>query len=460
MKKKICVRAKLSLGLCSFHLVIFIAVVALGQTDASSWRTLPNAPVAPDNGRFDDVFFINPETGWIANVAAGKIYKTTDGGESWIEQIEARNVFGYFVGFRCVGFASEQLGWAGNINLHNIPVARRSLFETRDGGRTWANISDRISGPDPAGICGLWVVNDRLVYGAGRWNGPPMFIKSTDAGMSWAALDLRPLATGLVDVFFFNADSGLIVGGKGVGSSLEEQNASQSVILFTADGGKTWKTVYEGTTKGKWCWKISFPTRTIGYVATQGPTGDGIILKTTDGGLTWQEKFVGVGLGFSGIGFATSQKGWVGALGAYETLDGGESWQEVANVGQRINRFRILSATLGYAAGETVYKFSSDQSTSVFDNKNAGPTAFALLQNHPNPFEASTTIAYHLKQSGFVELSVYNVRGRTVAILVREHQPAGKYGVAFDGSKLPNGIYFCKIQSGNVVEARKMILMR
>lgn len=163
MKKKICVRAKLSLGLCSFHLVIFIAVVALGQTDASSWRTLPNAPVAPDNGRFDDVFFINPETGWIANVAAGKIYKTTDGGENWIEQIEARNVFGYFVGFRCVGFASEQLGWAGNINLHNIPVARRSLFETRDGGRTWANISDRISGPDPAGICGLWVVNDRLV---------------------------------------------------------------------------------------------------------------------------------------------------------------------------------------------------------------------------------------------------------------------------------------------------------
>jgi hypothetical protein len=43
-----------------------------------------------------------------------------------------------------------------------------------------------------------------------------------------------------VDVFFFNADSGLIVGGNGVGSSLEEQGASQAVILFTADSGRTW----------------------------------------------------------------------------------------------------------------------------------------------------------------------------------------------------------------------------
>jgi hypothetical protein len=58
------------------------------------------------------------------------------------------------------------------------------LFETRDGGATWANISNRIVGPDPAGICGLWVVNERLVYDVGRWNGPPMFIKSADGGMN------------------------------------------------------------------------------------------------------------------------------------------------------------------------------------------------------------------------------------------------------------------------------------
>jgi photosystem II stability/assembly factor-like uncharacterized protein len=332
-------------------LALFVNIAAHGQTNTGSWRALPNAPVVPENGRFDDVFFINPTTGWITNVGEGKIYQTADGGQSWVEQLDAQRAFGYHVGFRCVGFANEQAGWTGNLNFHNNPIPRRSLFETRDGGKTWTNISNRITGPDPAGVCGLWVVNEQIIYGAGRWNGPPIFIKSIDGGNSWTSMDLRPMATGLVDVFFFNADSGLIVGGKGVGSSLDEQRASKAIILFTTDEGSTWKTVYESTTAGKWCWKISFPTRNIGYVATQGPTGDGIVLKTIDGGLTWEEKFVGAGLGFSGIGFATSTKGWVGAFGTYETSDGGNTWQEVANVGRLINRFRILSDTLGYAVG-------------------------------------------------------------------------------------------------------------
>jgi photosystem II stability/assembly factor-like uncharacterized protein len=438
-----------------FLMALAIAGAAHGQTNAGSWRALPNAPVARANERFDDVFFLNPMIGWVVNLPENKIFKTIDGGENWVEQATLGSVF-----LRCIGFANEQLGWTGNLNFHNNPIAKRSLFETRDGGITWANISNRIAGPDPAGICGLWVVNARLVYGAGRWNGPPMFIKSVDGGMSWTSLDLRPLATGLVDVFFFNADSGLIVGGKGVGSSLQEQNASQAVILFTADGGQTWRTVYESAAKGKWCWKISFPTRAIGYVATQGPTGDGIILKTTDGGMTWQEKFVGAGLGFSGIGFATAQKGWVGSLGAYESSDGGESWQEVANVGRLINRFRMLSPTLGYAVGQTVYKYSPSQPSAVSENNSSPPAQFTLSQNHPNPFKTSTTIAYTLKQSGFVELSVYDIRGQAVATVVRGPQPSGKYSAQLDGLNLPSGVYFYKLSAGGFVATKKMILLR
>ncbi len=444
--------------LCSrYQWRIFLMALAIAGTvhGQSSWRALLNAPVARQNERFDDVFFLNPMTGWVVNLPQNKIFKTIDGGESWVEQATLGSVF-----LRSIGFANEQLGWTGNLNFHNNPIARRSLFETRDGGATWANISNRIAGPDPAGICGLWVVNERLVYGVGRWNGPPMFIKSADGGMNWTFLDLRPLVTGLVDAFFFSADSGLIVGGKGVGSSLAEQGASQAVILFTADGGQTWKTVYESTAKGKWCWKISFPTRTIGYVATQGPNGDGIILKTTDGGMTWQEKFVGAGLGFSGIGFATSERGWVGSLGSYETSNGGESWQEVANIGRLINRFRMLSPTLGYAVGQTVYKFSPGQPSAVSDDNGSPPREFTLSQNHPNPFNASTTISYTLKQSSFVELSVYDVRGQTVATFIRERQSNGKYSVQLNDLKLPSGVYFYKLSTNSFVATKKMILLR
>jgi photosystem II stability/assembly factor-like uncharacterized protein len=71
--------------------------------------------------------------------------------------------------------------------------------------------------------------------------------------------------------------------------------------------------VYESTHTGVWCWKISFPTRQIGYVSTQGAQNNGVVLKTTNGGLSWQEIVVGQGLGFSGIGFVSSSFGWVAA---------------------------------------------------------------------------------------------------------------------------------------------------
>lgn len=81
------------------------------------------------------------------------------------------------------------------------------------------------------------------------------------------------------------------------------------------------------------------------------------MLKTTDAGRTWSELPVDDDVGFSGIGFATPQLGWVGAaLTAYETRDGGQTWRPV-ELGARLNRFRMLSPDLGYAAGRRVYRY-------------------------------------------------------------------------------------------------------
>jgi hypothetical protein len=97
---------------------------------------------------------------------------------------------------------------------------------------------------------------------------------------------------------------------------------------------------------------------------------------------------------------------------------------------------------------------------------------FNLEQNYPNPFNPTTTIKYRVpsviarsgatKQSDdlLVQIKVYDLFGREVATLVNQKQAPGNYSVQFNGSKLPSGIYFYKLQSGSFAQTRKMILMK
>jgi hypothetical protein len=88
------------------------------------------------------------------------------------------------------------------------------------------------------------------------------------------------------------------------------------------------------------------------------------------------------------------------------------------------------------------------------------PSAYALEQNFPNPFNPGTTINFSIPTEGFVTLDVYNSIGQKVATLVNETKTAGTYAVNFDASDLTSGIYFYKISSGNFAETKKMILLK
>ena len=98
--------------------------------------------------------------------------------------------------------------------------------------------------------------------------------------------------------------------------------------------------------------------------------------------------------------------------------------------------------------------------TDVESNSEVMPTAFALEQNFPNPFNPSTKINYSIPTEGFVTLDVYNSIGQKVAALVSETKTAGTYTVNFDASNLTSGIYFYKISSGSFSETKKMILLK
>jgi aryl-phospho-beta-D-glucosidase BglC (GH1 family) len=97
--------------------------------------------------------------------------------------------------------------------------------------------------------------------------------------------------------------------------------------------------------------------------------------------------------------------------------------------------------------------------TSVEENNNI-PLNFELQQNFPNPFNPRTKISYSIKEEGLVTLKVYDVLGKEIATLINENKPAGLYEAEFDASQLPSGMYIYKLQAGNFVSSKKMLLLK
>lgn len=88
------------------------------------------------------------------------------------------------------------------------------------------------------------------------------------------------------------------------------------------------------------------------------------------------------------------------------------------------------------------------------------PENFHLYQNYPNPFNPTTTIRYGLPRSSAVRLSVYDILGREVTVLVDERKGAGSYEVKFDASGLASGVYFYRIQAGDFAEAKSLVVLK
>jgi dienelactone hydrolase len=85
---------------------------------------------------------------------------------------------------------------------------------------------------------------------------------------------------------------------------------------------------------------------------------------------------------------------------------------------------------------------------------------FTLAQNYPNPFNPSTCIEFELPRISQVSLSVYDILGREVSILVNERRNAGVHEVKFDGSNIASGVYFYRIQAGDFVQTKKLMILK
>jgi hypothetical protein len=118
------------------------------------------------------------------------------------------------------------------------------------------------------------------------------------------------------------------------------------------------------------------------------------------------------------------------------------------------------------ASGKVQYRLKQIDFDGQFEYSNvievdAGlPKVFALEQNYPNPFNPSTVMSYQLPVASNVSLKVYDVLGREVATLVNGRQEAGRYSVSFNAASFASGVYFYRLQAGNFVQTKKMMLVK
>ncbi len=88
------------------------------------------------------------------------------------------------------------------------------------------------------------------------------------------------------------------------------------------------------------------------------------------------------------------------------------------------------------------------------------PKQFEMKQNFPNPFNPTTTVRFGLPQRSHVTLSVFNTLGQEIARLVNGEVEAGYHEVTFEGGGLSSGVYFYKIQAGDFVLTKRLLLLR
>ena len=228
---------------------VFVAVMAVAVTQGlvaqnvpqatavPQWRTLPTEAYPKKR---DDLVFVDARTGFYGT-GKGSLYKTEDGGESWKKVWSKPGTF-----IRSLGFLDARHGFMGNLGggLGGITDAT-PLYETKDGGVTWTPAA--IGAAEIPGICSIDVLKTRSIHegdvseryylhAAGRANGPAKMLRSENGGETWSLIDLSARAGMLLDVKFFDPNTGLVFAA--TSGDIAQSNA---LILKTNDGGRTWR---------------------------------------------------------------------------------------------------------------------------------------------------------------------------------------------------------------------------
>jgi len=168
---------------------------------------------------------------------------------------------------------------------------------------------------------------------------------------------------------------------------------------------------------------------------------------------------------------------WSTLTGKFTTLVGGQQSYDAIKywVQERINlssylgqsiKIRFYFDTDGGVPGDGFYFDNfrivnyTDTLTSIVNNSNDIPDKFDLLQNYPNPFNPTTSIKFDIPKLSFVKLRVFDALGREVGLVASGDFSPGRYSFDFDASGFTSGIYFYKLEAGDFVSIKKMMLIK
>ncbi len=423
-----------------FTLVLSLLLTIIPVNAQENWEIINSGTT--DN--LEDVFFIDNQNGWIIGYS-GTLLRTTDAGESW------NSIIIPYQNLKAIQFVNQNIGWiVGDEGL---------IIKSTDGGNTWFEqeggqnyyLEDQHFFDDQVGIiCGGTI-------GVGR------LLRTTNGGNQWDEIALPIYSPRLLSIFFLNNNLGWTTG-------------ANQILYRTIDAGISWDSIaYLAGGISNSHFGLYFLDSLNGNICGAEYHGTGnnnsSIYKSSDGGFSWTY-VAGVGYGiFNSLAHHTTSNsiysvgfgGWPYTVGRiYKSIDGGENWEEVSSPSPETLNEITFTEHKGWIVGRNGTILTTLISSSVDEIVN--PSVFNLMQNYPNPFNPTTTIKYQLLEISFVTFKVYDVLGNEIATLVNEEKPAGSYEIEFSaaggGNELTSGIYFYRLQAGNFVETKKMILMK
>jgi photosystem II stability/assembly factor-like uncharacterized protein len=361
------------------------------------------------------------------------IFRSTNGGTSWdtVNNSLTSNV---------LSIACDSLG-----NVYACHLSAGLLISTNQG-LNWTSIPATTfnSKNTESVICG----KNGYVY-VGTITGG--IFRSTDFGNTFTqtALDGYSIAVLYVDRF----NSNIIYAGASA--------TSMNGFYISTDAGLTFGT----STNSKNIFGIA--EKSNGNLFTVTTSSPYQFDKSTNGGQNWTSLY-SFPSGMRGLCLNLNDKIIAaGGGGVYKSTDDGVSFANL-NFAYSSNQVlayqnKILVAVTSSSNGGVWV--CADSTVTGFQNNNTEvPAKFELLQNYPNPFNPISKIKYQIAkmqtENQKVKLTVFDISGKEVAVLVNEEKIPGKYEVTFDGSNFSSGIYIYKLETGNLSISMKMILLK
>jgi len=420
-------------------IIINIILSSLNLFAQAQWIKINS----PTTNTLKKIVFADSLNGWACGLN-GTIIHTSDGGSSW--NIQNTNTINPIID---IFFLNNQIGWALSWEFNNPPFGTY-ILKTTDAGINWS------SELFPAGMeffRAIFFLNEQQGFLADRFT-----YYTTNAGISW---NLSHRDSDLVANFpmyqikMLDDQIGFACGGV-------LDNAG--VIWKTTDGGINWKT--NGISPDEIFEMHIFDSLNILALSGDPEYRYGVgLIKSSDGGESWSYQELPINAVCFGIDFKNRMEGWSAAGFKFlYTSDGGNIWNETEVPDSSVVFDLTFINNKGFACGQNGVLFKYIPNPNYTERENfLSETDFQLYQNYPNPFNPTTNIQYAINSRQFVQLKVYDILGNEVATLVNEEKAPGFYEVEFNVGQtisLSSGVYFYRLQAGDFVQTKKMILMR